>query len=102
MSTGRTTHCYYSTFTDTIVLHMGKDKNSKFKVCFLLNTHRFPMVKPKNHKSNHCKLRTTCIFILLDDIKNLSVGRVFLSCGVLLIQTKHFNLHISVIIECIL
>lgn len=43
-----------------ISLAPEKMKNSKFKVCSLLNAHCFcSIIKPKNHKLNHSQLGTS-------------------------------------------
>lgn len=47
------------------IISTGKDQYSKFKVQSLLNMNRFhTIVKLKNFKSNHYKLRTICIYVI--------------------------------------
>ena len=57
--------CCCPVLWESITAHIaspGEDKNSKFKVWFLLNVHCFcTIVKLKNHKSNRHKSGTVCI-----------------------------------------
>lgn len=57
---------------ERIILHvasLGKDPNSKFEIGFLLEVYCFHTItKLKDHKSNHCKSGTVCMYTVLKNL----------------------------------